>query len=336
MILNGSTLSHAAPGGSEPLTKPDDITFLYGHIFVAFQNGVGPQGEPSTTQNVDSTVVELTPFGKPIAQWDIAGKCDGLTADPWTGAVIATVNEDANSSLYTIDPIGGTVTHYFYSPPPPSDGGTDAISVDHGMILISGSAPGTTGNPAPSASPAVYQVDLDSATHVASISPLFFDGSSATVANAGAGGSVTLALTDPDSNSVVPWYAERFGGDFMLTGQGDQQQVFVNDPGTSAQTLSVLNLSSSVDDTVWPSFFWGGVYATDNGADTVNLITGRFDPGAPLVAVTPCDQINAPSTCPGPGFPANYLGALNPWTGAITPVTVHGPVVPPQGLLFLP
>lgn len=32
------------------------------------------------------------------------GKSDGLTANPWTGAVIATVNKDANSSLYSINP----------------------------------------------------------------------------------------------------------------------------------------------------------------------------------------------------------------------------------------
>ena len=54
-----------------------------------------------------------------------------------------------------------------------------------------------------------------------------------------------------------------------------------------------------------------------------------------LVAVTPCDQNNAPSTCPGPGFPANYLGELNPDTGAIARVALSGPAVQPQGMLFL-
>ena len=39
-----------------------------------------------------------------------------------TGDVIATVNEDANSSLYTIDPdapAGAQVTHYNYNEPLP-------------------------------------------------------------------------------------------------------------------------------------------------------------------------------------------------------------------------
>jgi hypothetical protein len=204
-VFDGSQLQHTTPGGSEPLTKPDDITFLDGHVFVAFQNGVGPQGEPSPTGNLDSTVVELDPAGHPVNQWDVVGKCDGLTADPATGGVIATVNEDANSSLYTIDPSSGEVVHYAYSGPLPSDGGTDAISIYHGTILISASAPGTTGLPAPQPTyPAVYQAQLDASTHVASIQTLFFDESTATQANAGAGATVTLGLTDPDSNEDVP------------------------------------------------------------------------------------------------------------------------------------
>jgi hypothetical protein len=91
-----------APHG--PLTFPDDITALGRDLFTAFENGVGPQGQPATTGNQDSTVVEFTPGGHVVRQWDIVGKCDGLTADPATHEVIATVNEDANSSVYTIDP----------------------------------------------------------------------------------------------------------------------------------------------------------------------------------------------------------------------------------------
>ena len=73
-------------------------------MFTGFQNGVGPQGQAAPDGNRDSTVVEFAPNGHAVRQWDIRGKCDGLTADPLTGQVIATVNEDANSSVYTIDP----------------------------------------------------------------------------------------------------------------------------------------------------------------------------------------------------------------------------------------
>jgi hypothetical protein len=51
-------------------------------VFVGFQNGVGPQGQTSTTGNLDSTVVEFDATGQEVSQWDIVGKCDGLTADP--------------------------------------------------------------------------------------------------------------------------------------------------------------------------------------------------------------------------------------------------------------
>src|SRR5215472_12460539 len=95
-ILSGKTLTHTftpATGGApqtESLTKPDDITRLGNDIYVGFQNGVGPQGQPSGDLNTDSTVVELTTSGTPLAQWDVMGKVDGLTADPGLNAVIAT------------------------------------------------------------------------------------------------------------------------------------------------------------------------------------------------------------------------------------------------------
>jgi hypothetical protein len=154
VILSGSTLTHSfTPQGgtapmTEPLTNPDDITLLGNDIFVGFQNGVGPQGQASADGNLDSTVVELKKNGDPVDQWDVQGKTDGVTADPKTGEVIATVNEDASSSLYTIDPTapaGAQVTHYGYNEPLPHFGGTDAISIYLGQILISASAPGATG-----------------------------------------------------------------------------------------------------------------------------------------------------------------------------------------------
>jgi hypothetical protein len=337
VFFNGATLTHATSGGSGALTQPDDITSADGHIFVGFQNGVGPQGQPSSTGNSDSTIVELDGSGHAVAQWDIAGKCDGLSANPYTGQVVATVNEDANSSLYTIDPWSGTVAHYAYSEALPHDGGTDAISFYRGTMLISASAPGTTGMSAPQPTyPAVYAVSLEPWSHIAAVRPLFYGDSSATIVNVGDFGASTLALTDPDSNEDVPWYAPRFAGEFMLTSQGDQQQIYVAGAGTPWQSLSVLNLSSSVDDTAWPSVPWGALLVTDNSGDTITKITGPFEPGTVLVADTPCDENSAPATCPGPGYPANYLGELNPWTGQITAVNLSGPAVEPQGMLFLP
>ena len=77
-----------------------------------------------------------------------------------------------------------------------------------------------------------------------------------TVANVNSpdfGNSTQLALTDPDSNEVVPRSSPRFGGDFMLTSQGDLQQIYVSGAGTPHQRLAALTLSQSVDDTAWPT-----------------------------------------------------------------------------------
>lgn len=336
-FASGTGIFHTTPKGREAISQPDDITSLGGDIYVGFQNGVGPQGQASTTGNLDSTVVEFDAGGHAVAQWDLVGKCDGLTADPQTGELIATVNEDAHSSLYLIRP-GGAAVHYTYARPLPSDGGTDAISVYHGLVLISASAPGTTGAAAPQARyPAVYRATFDPAARTVRLRELFGDEARANVANTGAehGESVRLALTDPDSNEDVPGYARRFAGEFVLTSQGDQEQIFVAGAGSRHQVLSVLKLTHSVDDTAWPSGAAGALYTTDNGNDTIYKITGGFVRGSVLVAVTPCDQNDAPSTCPGPGFPANYLGELNPDTGAIARVHLDGPAVEPQGMLFL-
>lgn len=347
VILNGASLKHTfIPSGSataktEALSGPDDITMLGGHLFAGFQNGVGPQGQPSADGNTDSTVVEFTPAGHVLGKWDIKGKCDGLTADPRARLVIATVNEDANSSLYTITPGGlpGTrVRHYHYSKPLPHFGGTDAISIYRGAVLISASAPGTTGKAAPQPGyPAVYVARFHPASHLVSMRPLFSDEATARVANAGPnlGRRVRLELVDPDSNEVVPGAAPRFRGDFMLTSQGDQEQIFVS-PGRSGLRLWVLHLSRSVDDTAWVRTRSGRLFGSNTGGGTVDVVTGPFRRAEIFAAVTPCDQNDAPATCPGPGFPANYLGALNPWTGHLSRVPLRGPAFGPQGMIFVP
>jgi hypothetical protein len=199
--------------------------------------------------------------------------------------------------------------------------------------------PGTTGAAAPKAAyPAVYDVSLDEQAHVATVQPLFYDEALAATANSGAaaGNVVRLALTDPDSNEVVPDVSPRFRGDFMLTSQGDQEQIYVSRAGTRNQALSVPSLSQSVDDTAWAASSHGRLYATDTGGDTVDVVTGWFRPGTAFVAVTPCGSNSAPATCPAPpAYPANYLGVLNMSTGQIGPVTVGGATLQPQGLLFV-
>jgi hypothetical protein len=301
----GTTLKHTfQPNGTgaaktESLSQPDDQVALGGNLYVGFQNGVGSQGEVSSTGNLDSTLLEITPAGAVVKQWDVTGKIDGMGADSATGQVFVAVNEDSKSSLYTVS--GGTVTHYAYTPASlPHMGGTDAVAVINGKILISASAPGTSGK-APASAPAVFAVTLNAGSKTAAVAPFFADNATATGVNGSkAGQKVTLALTDPDSNGVVPSSSPEFAGDFMLNSQGDEELIF---SGASGQNLQVLKISNSVDDTAWATSASGSLYATDSDANTVDVITGPFTPGTAYTAVTPCNANSAPTTCPGPSYP---------------------------------
>ena len=242
VILNGAKLRHtfipvgSAKARTEPLADPDDITVLGHHLFSGFQNGVGPQGQASADGNTESTIVEYTAGGHVVRRWNIKGKCDGVTADTAAHLLIATVNEDAHSSIYTITPgapAGEQIVHYRYNEPLPHFGGTDAISIYHHLVLVSASAPGTTGTAAPQPTyPAAYIVTFSRRTRVATVHALFYDEATARVANTGPGfgTDVKLALTDPDSNEIVPAAGPRFAGHFMLTSQGDEEQIFTR-PG---------------------------------------------------------------------------------------------------------
>jgi hypothetical protein len=313
--------------GSSSLSAPDDITAMGGSIFVAWQNGVGAQGEPAGNGNTQSTVVEYSSGGRVLHSWRLTGRCDGMTADPAHGRIIATVNEDGNTSLFTIRPeapAASQLVHYTYSPNPPvHGGGTDAPHIFRGQLLISAS------NPSDATQPAVYRATLSGTT--ATLTPVLFDNASATVANTDSpqhGQTVTLALSDPDSNSVVPSSSPRFGGDFVLDSQGDQQQVYVRNAGRANQSLSVLNLSQSVDDTAWATASRGTLFATD-GRSRVFAVRGGFDVGTAFSAATPGNANNAPPN-PAP----NFLATLDLDTGAVTPVP--GIAFTAKGLVFVP
>jgi hypothetical protein len=133
---------------------------------------------------------------------------------------------------------------------------------------------------------------------------------------------------------VVPWSSPRFAGDFMLTSQGDKEQIFYDRTGRRVN-LEVLRPSDSVDDTAWATARRGALYTTDQTSDTVDEVYGAFTIGTAYSAVTPCDANDAPAVCPAPGFPPNYLATDNLKTGALTPVKTLGPRVHPQGMIFI-
>jgi hypothetical protein len=139
-----------------------------------------------------------------------------------------------------------------------------------------------------------------------------------------------LALTDPDSNQVVPGSSPRFARDFVLDSQGDHQQIYVSDPGGPAQQLSVLALDQSVDDTAWVTGRQGALYAADSKAGTVAAITGTFAPGTAFTSTTPCSANSAPATCTTP----NFLGKIDPISGHVSEVWLPRTLAP-AGLIFV-
>jgi hypothetical protein len=330
------------------LTSPDDITEMGGHLFAAWQDGVGPQGQPAADGVNFSVVTEYSVSGRLLHTWRLTGKCDGLTAYPAAHRVIATINEDGHSSLDAISPSGRPghqVVYYHYRPadPLPHGGGTDSVSLVGNQILISASAPGTEKVAATKADqrPALYRARLSrrpgTGTGVAALTSVFTDGSTAAVANTAAptmsalspsppswcpakpatcalpakGARVALDLTDPDSNEVVPSSSPRFGGDLVLTGQGDEQQVYVKAVGRKRQRLSVLYLSQSVDDSAFVTDPGARLYATDQTTDAIVAISGGLERGEVIVTATPSGANNAVDA-------PNYLATLSLTTGTVT------------------
>jgi len=324
----GALVAHTILQGAKlGLSKPDDLTRIGGRLFVAFQNGVPSSGGTAGTPQ-QSTIVEFTVGGRVLHRWQLTGKCDGLTADPAHQRLIATVNEDGNSSLDTIPISGhGAILNYRYDANPlPHGGGTDSITFSHGHMYVAASAP-AAGN----VGPALYQVHLVGGVAKLSAAP-FYDSSTASVANAGSrhGQSINLALTDPDSSTVVPAGSPRFAGDVMLDSQGDQQQVYAAHLGTDEQQLQVLKLSHAVDDTAWATARTGALVTSDSTDNTIVVVTGPFSPGGAYTSVTPAGANNAPAK-PGP----NYLGRINLNTGMVSSVPTTGDGLKPGGLIFL-
>jgi hypothetical protein len=294
--------------------KPDDSAVLGSNVFVAYQNGVGATGTAATGTGVTfSTIVEYKKK-KVVGSWQVTGKCDGLAANAVTGEIIASVNEDGNSSIYTVNPATNAIVHFAYNVDPASlgGGGTDSISVIGSQVFVAGS------NPSLTTAPATYSVALNGTTKVATLTPVFADNATA----AGPSGTVTLGLTDPDTTAVVPSQSPLYAGDLAVVGQADQQVIFVHNPGASGQTLTQLPIGTNIDGLAWATSSTGSLVMTDNSTNTVYRITGTFAPGTVFV-----------DTASDSGMPG-VVGTLNLTTGQITPIITG--FTNPHGLSFVP
>jgi hypothetical protein len=284
----------AAPSGA---SNCDDITRLKANIFITCQNAT-----QSTGGGGDSTIVEYAPDGSVVDTWSLPDKADGIGADPRHHRVIVTLNEDGNSHLATITPgapAGSQITNYSYSPGAPDSavlmgsplytgGGTDSVIVGRdGQVYISASNSNGTGT-------AVFRVVLTKpstpgGTGSAALNPTFLDNAAAANGNAGSG-TAPLALTDVDSNAIVPPYSPRYAGQFVIDDQTSNQLVFADniDAGTglTALTTTLGGQPTSLDDIRWASDS-GTLYVVDKGpagASVVDRVTGPFPRGTALAA----------------------------------------------------
>jgi hypothetical protein len=324
-----------APAGA---SKPDDITKLGRLLYVTYQNNAGKDGSPPGSM---STIVAFDPSdGAVVAKYSVTGRCDGLTADPVHHRLLASVNEDNNSSLYVITPGHPTPAHYLYSPDPSemgsdgSNGGTDAISVSpDGTIYVAHSNPDTS-LPPPNNTAAVYTMTLSGTT--ATLTPFFRVNDQADVVNPTPGGaeSAPLGLTDPDSNRFVPG---ENGGMLIQDAQADSKLVLASNLGEDHPTLRQLNLTNATEppgslltpqlDDIERVTGRGTLYAVDQKTGNIYAIdTSGVEPGTFFVS--------QPS--PSAGDLANdpALGVVDLQSGVVT--HVDSTLGSPKGLLFVP
>ena len=327
--LPGETIVFGPPSGAR---GPDDLAWLAIHgldsgrplIWTEFQNGINPNGTPGSAYGpTQSTLGGFDPStGVIVRAINLSGHVDGLTSDPATGQLLATTNEDANSAFYVINPMSGAVIAYSYAPSPNLDGngGTDSSSVIGGEIYVSHSDPEDT------TQAAAYEVILHPATLTAQLNPVFYDDSSAI--DAATGAMITLALTDPDTNLVMPSESPVYGGDLATISQGDGRIVFATHLGDDPQ-FTLLNLTDYVSGNLPPidglavaTSGEGTLYVVDAKAGTIEALdTSGWATGTVFVT-EPNDNGNP------------LLGTLDRATGVITPLGNH--FLSPKGLIFVP
>ncbi len=295
-------------------------------IWTQWQNNVNPDGTPGVPGGaLNSTLAGYDPIsGHLVRTINLTGHVDGLTADPVRNVLLATANEDANSVFYVVNPATASVVRFHYSLnlTVNGNGGSDSIAIWHGDIYISHSDPGNL------VQATVYEVHLDWSTHTARLSPLFWDDSTATFAPAGTVGS--MALTDPDTNLVMPGASPRFAGDLATVSQGDGRLIFAGYTGNSHRLhLTQLNLTDNLSGNLPPidgvavaTSGEGTLYVVDSHNNAISrLITDGWPAGT--VFVTEPDDNGNP-----------LLGTLNLANGHITPL--GNKFDSPKGLLFVP
>jgi sugar lactone lactonase YvrE len=298
------TPSSFATGAAVSSTSPDSVVAGDGSIWVSYQNGAD-----STGISGSSTVVRYNPSGAVINTWTIAGNVDGLRIDPG-GLVWALQNNDGNSTLTVINPVTNATSLFTYGNTYTNvaNRGFDDVEFLNGVSYLSET------NPTGGTDPVILTLTsgLASPLQVSGILNSTFTGTNLAT---GAQASTTIA----DSDSLILDNS----GDLVLTGEADQEIVFVHNPGAGNQTESFIQLlgpggqpiSGSPDDTVFPNAPHGTFYVADTGANTVYALAATgLAPGSVYVDV------------------GNEFGVLDTTTGIVTPLFTG---VSPHGVIFV-
>jgi hypothetical protein len=294
-----------ATGGPISSTSPDSVFYGDGSLWVAYQNGAD-----STGASGSSTIVRYSPSGAIMHTWTIAGNVDGLRLAP-NGQVWALQNNDGNSALTVINPATNATTAFTYgsSYTNVANRGFDDVEFLDGHVFISET------NPAAGTDPVIVELTtpLASPLQIAGILNSTFTGT-----NLATGTQASTTITDSDSLILDP------SGDLVLTGEADQEIVFVHNPGAVNQSESFvallgtngLTISGLPDDTVFPTTANGTFYVADTGGNTVYALkaTGLV-PGSVYIDV------------------GDEFGELNTSTGVVTPLFTG---VSPHGVIFVP
>jgi hypothetical protein len=291
--------------GDSKRYNPDPVVVEKNSVYVAYQNATQPTGTGGK-----STIDEYDGGGRVIHQIELKGRCDGMRWDPNSNRMWLTVNEDANSSMFTWDPRAGEIRHYDFSSAK-HGGGYDDLAFAGNKAFIAASNP-TLDAKGINKGPALVSVVLRGRT--AEVTPVLMGDAEAR--DIPTGKKVRLNLTDPDSTTVTP------SGDVLLVSQADAEIVFIHGAGKKSQSVSRLLVGTQLDDTVYATRSSGYFLVVDQKRNTTYLIAGGMRAGA-LYTETPDDS----------GV-RGFVGTVGKRTGGIRPIiTGFGS---PTGLTFVP
>jgi len=137
-----------------------------------------------------------------------------------------------------------------------------------------------------------------------------------------------MALTDPDTNYIMPAESPKYSGDLATISQGDGRLVFASNLPNVPQ-LFQLNLTDNVTGNLPPidglavvTSDSGTLYVADAGAGSLLAFSTTGWPVGTVFVTEPKDNGNP------------LIGTLNLITGVITPLGNH--LISPKGLIFVP